>query len=207
LRRLGGVSTHTKLLHDTKLKSKDFADCIETMRESNALNCVIDKDSKAKHYILNSKNPQNPKSPQHLLVSKGTRNEEMLETLNNINKLDNNNNGDNKDDNNYIDKEIKYGIIKEQSNNTLSLQNLSRSGTVGEQEISEMLGILEISQQKLMKHLYDFKRANYSTISRVNPNPSDMFTVGFLDAHPLLYKSQVPRVTAAIEQMNRSGWR
>ena len=52
LRRLGGSAPHSRLLHDTKLKSKEFNECIQTMLESNALKQFIDDKTKTKHYRL-----------------------------------------------------------------------------------------------------------------------------------------------------------
>ncbi len=52
LRRLGGSTPHSALLHDTKLKSKEFNECIQTMLESNALKEYIDEKNKKKHYRL-----------------------------------------------------------------------------------------------------------------------------------------------------------
>lgn len=67
--------------------------------------------------------------------------------------------------------------------------------------------IPKTAQMQLMRHLRDYKRASYSMVQQIDPDPQAPFTVYFLEAHPLLYKSCVDRVTAAITQHNLTGWR
>ncbi|MBU1067064.1 hypothetical protein KKE60_04725, partial [Patescibacteria group bacterium] len=95
-----------------------------------------------------------------------------------------------------------------QGNKVITPQPISKQeGNSGGNSNGILPHIPKTAQLQLMRHLQEFKNAQYRGTQTIDPNPHGMFTVGFLDAHPLLYKSQVPRVTAAIEQMNRSGWR
>lgn len=52
LRRAGGSLQHTRALHNSKLKKKDFDEVIETLIESNTINRVIEKQSRLLYYIL-----------------------------------------------------------------------------------------------------------------------------------------------------------
>ncbi len=101
LRRLGGVAAHTRVLHDCKMKSKDFNECITTMVESRAIDVVKDIHTKTTYYRLldsvayptniqpptsltNLQNPKNPPNPQ---IPKICSNRGILETSKNIEKL------------------------------------------------------------------------------------------------------------------------
>jgi len=46
LRRLGGTAQHTKLLHDSKLKSTDFNEVITTLIQSHTIERIIEKNSR-----------------------------------------------------------------------------------------------------------------------------------------------------------------
>lgn len=92
LRKNGGAVQHTKGLHDSKLKSKEFAEIIETLIESETIEKVIETKTKKVYYILteqkekldistfqpSAKNPQNPHNLQDLLVSNTNNNERFL---------------------------------------------------------------------------------------------------------------------------------
>ena len=52
LRRNGGAVQHTKGLHDSKLKSREFSEVIETLVESETIENVIEKETKKLYYIL-----------------------------------------------------------------------------------------------------------------------------------------------------------
>jgi len=62
LRRLGGLATHSDVLHDAKIISREFQECIQTMIESGTIDAVKDKSSKKLYYRL-IKNSQNVKHP------------------------------------------------------------------------------------------------------------------------------------------------
>lgn len=88
LRRLGGTAPHTKLLHDCKMKAKDFGECVSTMIESETIKAVKEAESKKTYYVLldQNKNLQNPKNPFNLLVSNIDDKGEILETFNKLDK-------------------------------------------------------------------------------------------------------------------------
>ena len=60
LRRLGGKAQHTKLLHDSKLKAKEFNEIIETLLEAEAIETTIEE---GKLYYKIIENPINLKNP------------------------------------------------------------------------------------------------------------------------------------------------
>jgi hypothetical protein len=92
LRRKGGVMTHSQLLHDTKLKSKEFVECISTLIESKTIEPIKEEKSKIVYYRMlnhnNSKNLSIPKIPPILLFSQGNDTRENLENSNKLEKLD-----------------------------------------------------------------------------------------------------------------------
>lgn len=59
LRRKGGVMTHSQLLHDTKLKSKEFAECISTLIESKTIEPIKEEKSKIVYYRMLNHNNSN----------------------------------------------------------------------------------------------------------------------------------------------------
>lgn len=143
LRRLGGVGTHTKVLHDSKLKSKEFAECINTLLESETIEAVTEEGSRKITYILkdmgtkletpeNFKNPQNPQNLQNLLVSIDPKSQEILETLKKFKQTKIAHVIDNLSD------------INTQSEKNKSLQNLSGSQTLRDSGTKEILETQEI---------------------------------------------------------------
>ena len=91
LRRKGGVMTHSQLLHDTKLKSKEFAECISTLIESKTIEPIKEEKSKIVYYrMLNHNNstilPILP-IPPVLLFSQGIDTRENLENSKELKKL------------------------------------------------------------------------------------------------------------------------
>lgn len=96
LRRLGGVAQHSKLLHDTKIKSRDFMECIETMLESEAIKAALEEGSNKKYYILKNGTTKNIKIPSILQIpkippfSQSNSSEENLENSKNLTELDTN---------------------------------------------------------------------------------------------------------------------
>lgn len=92
LRRKGGVMTHSQLLHDTKLKSKEFAECIATLIESRTIEPIKEEKTKLIYYRMlnhnNSKILQIPQIPRILLFSQGIDTQENLENLKELEKLD-----------------------------------------------------------------------------------------------------------------------
>ncbi len=55
LRKLGGVASHSKVLHDCKIKGREFDECIDTMRDSDTIAIIRDINSKVVYYrLLNS---------------------------------------------------------------------------------------------------------------------------------------------------------
>jgi hypothetical protein len=52
LRRNGGAVQHTKGLHDSKLKSREFSEVIETLVESETIEKIIETETKKLYYIL-----------------------------------------------------------------------------------------------------------------------------------------------------------
>lgn len=92
LRRLGGAAQHTKLLHDTKLKSTEFTEIIYTLLESETIERVTEKKTGKLYYILKERkanlnldifeNPSNHKNLQNLQLSQSKEN-------NNINIINN----------------------------------------------------------------------------------------------------------------------
>jgi Uncharacterized conserved protein len=148
IRRRGGAIQHTKALHDSKLKSRDFSEVIETLIESETIEKVIETTSKKPYYILtelkksldltvfqpttkNLPNPQNLPSP---LVSYDNTSGEILETLINVTQSD----IARLEQHNTLPCEVR------QSNNILSLQNLSTISTIRDGEIPEIREIKEI---------------------------------------------------------------
>lgn len=153
LRRCGGVAQHTKALHDAKMKSKDFAEVIATLCESETIEVVKEKKSKKVFYLLaemkqtldlttfqNLKNPQNPQNLPNLSLSHDQTSKEILETLKNItlsvhacNEEENNENSDD-----------SLAHATKQSKNIISLQNPSVCSDMRDEEISEIREIKEI---------------------------------------------------------------
>ncbi len=60
LRRLGGEASHTKLLRDSNMKSRDFIECIATMIESRRIKITQEKPRMYK--LINQPNPLNLRS-------------------------------------------------------------------------------------------------------------------------------------------------
>jgi predicted transcriptional regulator len=60
LRRLGGKAQHTKLLHDSKIKAKEFNEIIDTLLEAEAIEITI-KEGKTHYKII--ENPMNLTNP------------------------------------------------------------------------------------------------------------------------------------------------
>lgn len=92
MRRLGGVGAHTKILHDAKLKSKDFADCINTMIEARTIEGFRDKATKVTYYrLLNHNNDLkiSPNLPNLFTpyISQVVKEKEILETSNKLEEL------------------------------------------------------------------------------------------------------------------------
>ncbi len=54
LNRKNGIATHSILLHDTKLLSRVFKECIDTLLESHQIERIPQKDSKVTWYKLNA---------------------------------------------------------------------------------------------------------------------------------------------------------
>ncbi len=90
LRKLGGVASHSKVLHDTKIIGRDFYECIETMIESKTVSKIRDKNSKVVYYRLlnHSKIPSILPIPPVPLYTQSIDTRENLENSNNIKKLD-----------------------------------------------------------------------------------------------------------------------
>lgn len=148
IRRHGGAIQHTKALHDSKLKSRDFAEVIKTLIESEAIEIVIETTSKKPYYILTemkksldltfiqpaTKNlPNHQNLPSHP-ISYGNTSTEIFETSINITQSD----IACLEKNNILSCEVK------RSNNTLSLQNLSHNSYIRDGEIQEIREIKEI---------------------------------------------------------------
>lgn len=101
LRRNGGAVQHTKGLHDSKLKSKEFSEVIETLIESETVEKVIEAKTKKVHYILTEqkdkldisvfqpslKNPPNPQNLPDLGVPYKNKRQGFLESLTNLTQL------------------------------------------------------------------------------------------------------------------------
>ena len=135
IRRQGGAIQHTKALHDTKLKSRDFAEVIETLQESETIEKVIESTTKKPYYILTemkksldlttfqptTKNPQNLQNLSSHSISSDRASTEILETLINITQSDIVRLGEDNTQNNVN----SYTCEVRQSNNIISLQNLS----------------------------------------------------------------------------------
>ena len=68
---------------------------------------------------------------------------------------------------------------------------------------SKLPDIPETAQKQLIKHLTDFKRANYSMTSVVD---SADFTYEFVQVNPV-WKSEATRVKNHVEQLNKQGWK
>lgn len=95
LRRKGGVMTHSKLLHDCKLKSKEFAECIATLVEAKAIESIKENETKIMYYrMLNHNNSeilQNSPYPRILsppLISQSDIVQKNLENSNKLKELD-----------------------------------------------------------------------------------------------------------------------
>ncbi len=154
IRRQGGAIQHTKALHDTKLKSRDFAEVIETLQESETIEKVVESTTKKPYYILTemkksldlsvfqpaSKNLQNLQNLPSLSISSDKTSTEILETLINITQSDIVRLGED----NTQTSVNPYTCEVRQSNNILSLQNLSHSSTIRDEEIQEIREIKEI---------------------------------------------------------------
>jgi hypothetical protein len=122
LRRLGGIASRTKVLHDSKLKSKDFIECISTMLESKTIEAIKDRKTKITYYRLldSSKNLPNLQNPPNLLISNNTNNREILETSNKLVKLD--------DKNDTIERACNVKLLRD-------IETLGISGISGISEI------------------------------------------------------------------------
>ena len=146
--------TSPKALHDTKLKSRDFAEVIETLQESETIEKVVESTTKKPYYILTemkksldlttfqptTKNPQNLQNLSSLSISSDRTSTEILEALINITqsgiiRLDEYNTQNNVN---------SYTCEVRQSKNITSLQNLSRISTMRDEETREIREIKEI---------------------------------------------------------------
>lgn len=100
LRRHGGALQHSKALHNSKLKSRDFAEVIETLIESETIERVTEVKSKKSYYILTEQkesldlsifqsSPSSPNSPNSLIHHQTniSVNLENLENKKNIKKF------------------------------------------------------------------------------------------------------------------------
>lgn len=139
-----GFGAHTKVLHDSKLKSKEFAECINTLLESETIEAVREDGSRKVTYILRDmgakletlKNPQSPQNLQDLLVSESMVGKEILETLKKFTQINVTHVVDPISDANYHSKKLK------------SLQNLSHSQPLGDTVTKEILGTKEIFESQ-----------------------------------------------------------
>jgi len=87
LRRLGGVSSHTEVLRNSKLMSKDLTECITTMHESKTIDITIEKVTKTKYYrLIDSNKPVHPVPKVHSVhqYTQDINNVVNLVSLNNI---------------------------------------------------------------------------------------------------------------------------
>ena len=157
IRRHGGAIQHTKALHDTKLKSREFAEVIETLQESETVEKVIESTTKKTFYILTemkkglnlttflpmtekSKNLQNLQNLPSLSISHGRTDIEILETSINITQSDERRENE---ENKHNNAKTQMREV-EQSNNIISLQNLLPISTMRDGEIPEIREIKEI---------------------------------------------------------------
>lgn len=90
----GGVMTHSQLLHDTKLKSYEFGECIATLIESRTIEPIREKNTKIVYYrILNNNHSKNVSTLPILQIlpvlslSKGNIHQENLENSNKLTEL------------------------------------------------------------------------------------------------------------------------
>lgn len=129
LRRKGGIMTHSQLLHDTKLKSKEFAECVSTLIESKTIEPIKEEKSKIVYYrMLNHNNSSIlpiPKIPPLLLFSRADKVQENLENLNKLKKLD-----DTRTRALYTGAEL--GLSRESENEGNSGNSENRQSTSGE---------------------------------------------------------------------------
>jgi hypothetical protein len=99
LKRLGGTAQHSKLLHDSKLKAKEFSEVIETLKESGTIKSavlygnlthytLIETNTSLEDFIIPPNSQSSPNSPIHEL---SYRNEKVgKKELNNIDNINNN---------------------------------------------------------------------------------------------------------------------
>lgn len=89
LRKLGGVASHSKVLHDCKVKGKDFAECIDTMVDSNTVKVIRDKNTKIVYYRLLNSSPilSIPRIPPVRAYEESIGTRENLENLNKLEML------------------------------------------------------------------------------------------------------------------------
>lgn len=98
LRRNGGAVQHSKALHDSKLKSRDFSEVIDTLLESETIERVREVKTKKIFYVLKENKEKLdlssfeilpiPPIPSIPLFSHGKEGKENLDSLKNRNKLD-----------------------------------------------------------------------------------------------------------------------
>lgn len=154
IRRHGGAIQHTKALHDTKLKSRDFAEVIVTLQESETIEKVVESTTKKPYYILTemkksldlttfqptAKNLSNPQNLPSHPVSSDRTSTEILETLINITQSDIVRLGEDNTQNNVKSQTCEV----RQSNDITSLQNLSHISTMRDEETREIREMKEI---------------------------------------------------------------
>ena len=94
-------------------------------------------------------------------------------------------------------------ISEKQGNKVITPQPITKDEVIsGSNTGSKLPNIPETAQKQLIKHLTDFKRANYSMTSVVD---SADFTYEFVQVNPA-WKSEATRVKNHVEQLNKQGW-
>jgi len=95
-------------------------------------------------------------------------------------------------------------ITEKQGNKVITPLPTAKEGVITDGNMEGKLPDMpKTAQKQLMKHITDFKRANYSMTDVVD---SANFTYEFVQVNPI-WKTEATRVKTHVEQLNKQGWK
>jgi len=191
IRRLGGTTSHKLALQHSKLKAKEFNECIETMIESETVQMFKENGTKAKHYLLTDSD-------------KKIRNFNRVRKINLINLLIHTQH----DTVNLVNsdtEDIERGCRATTVSKSVNEVNFSNFVNFSPEHLTEKHKSLTkyIDVHELMKELYPHVIENYPNLSVNNVQEC---TFGFV-AKNRKWSGYERSVEACIEHMNKRGWK
>ena len=190
IRRLGGTTSHKLALQHSKLKAKEFNECIETMIESDTVKVFTEKGSNAKHYLLTESD-------------KKIKNFNRGNQVNHINSLTHSTH-DAVNLVNSIGEDIERGIVATTVSKPVNEVNFVKTVNILPENMTESQKSLTkyIDINNLVKDLYPYVLENYPSLLINNIQEC---TFGFICKH-VQWSGYERSVAATIEHLNERGW-